>query len=141
QIKSISNTGTFSPETAHINYKKEAPRSPGEGEPVSFKKESPKSFQDMLNQAKEKKVLYGSAELSDEPPDPMTAKPESVQQYVKDQTGAILKAIAQKTPKKVGWFERNFASPEFWQHPVLNKIVVAFTETRDEVKNRSEEHT
>ncbi|MFH0826185.1 MAG: hypothetical protein V2B18_25820, partial [Pseudomonadota bacterium] len=66
---------------------------------------------------------------------PVTKDPKALNNWLKDDTDAIIQTIISKFQRESGmtWTKSMLLSPEWWDHPQLSKIVKLFTRDRNEI--------
>lgn len=65
---------------------------------------------------------------------PVSSDPKVLNLYLKDETDAIAKTIKNKLhPGRMTWLETILKSPEWFDHPQINKIVKLFMRDRNEI--------
>ena len=87
-----------------------------------------------------KKILsstekYNANAKHSEPPG-KDASPAKVNAWIKDETDAIIQTVLNKLPSKLPhmtFLEKNLKSPEWFSHPVFNRIVRLFVRDRNEI--------
>jgi hypothetical protein len=115
-------------------------RSPGEGEQkIYFRKEDISSSLSPRITTLLNNITKDTRKLADAPTDtapPSFGDPERTKTWLRQQWTALYKTITEKTQTgDLGKFAKLVQSPEYWDHPVLSRIVRIFVRDRSELSH------
>lgn len=98
---------------------------------------------DITPQMKQDVLFKGQAYYSvkEHQDPPASNDPKGLNQYLKDETDAIVQTIMNKLhPKQMTWLETMLKSPEWFGHPAVQRIVSLFVRDRNELYHETFNH-
>lgn len=115
----------------------------GERKPL-FKKQSPNPYADLppalakfLSDAWKNKTGLGSEKNKETPPPPPSSDPQETRAWLRREWEAAFNTFVRKDKSTdLSFLRKILSSPEYWDHPVLSKIVRIFVRDRSEFYHR-----